>query len=245
MVDTCSRQWRVMGRPVRRFVLTLATATCCGVLAGCPPINPCGVFVYTGSIVDTSSNGVDMSLSFDFDPAACGRSCSSELIPYVQMVRTWSFEDGTPLYPSAEKEDRATKNGWYIDRVAGRIWGYYGRNDDGSFAPYLTPGTNSTLAVLGDSPRRPDSSPWLNIWWHAVSVTVDIDSASSCEDEFLGYYTWGWFVDSGGTVTNQHDSVAWKSLGRTMFDAVDEWNLQAPGLVKNNFPAFTSMPDIN
>ena len=227
---------------MKRYQTPLLALTCLFTLVACPRVPPCGDFTFTGSEVDTASlNGVDASVSFDFGPATCGSGCECNLIPFVQIVRTWSFEDAMPLYPTSEKSDRATANGFYIDRIANRIWGYYGRNDDGTFASYLTPGSNDTAAVLGDSPRRPEADPWLDIWWQAVSVPVCIDNDSPCVNNLLGYYFWSWVVDSGGTVTGIIDLDGWEFLQDEVDDAVDEWNTQAPGLGKNSFPTFVRL----
>lgn len=208
----------------------------------CVTLPACGEFTFTGTIYDTDkSNGVDMNVSFDFDPATCGSDCTCDLVCYIQIVRTVDLEDGTYLYPSTEKQNRATTDGWYIDRIAGKIWGYYGRNDDGSFAWYLVTGSDTTDAILNDSPRRGESEPWLQIWWQAVSVPVCIDDDSGCLDNLLGYYFWSWVVDDAGTVTGIIDAVAWEPLETAVDDSVTEWNNQAPGLGKNTFPAFTQL----
>ena len=165
-----------------------------------------------------------------------------QLIPYVQIVRTWSFDSSMPLYPSDEKRDRATANGFYIDRIPGRIWGYYGRNDDGTFASYLTPGSNDADAVLLDSPSRPEAAPWLDIWWQAVSVPVCLEG-DDCVNDLLGYYFWSWVVDSGGTITGIIDLNGWEFLQDEVDDAVVQWNAQAPGLGKNPFPVFGHLTD--
>jgi hypothetical protein len=158
------------------------------------------------------------------------------------MVRTYNLEDGTYSYISEEHEARAIEYGWYVDRLTGRDWGYYGRNDNGSFAGNLTPGNNTTAAVLFDGPRRPDSMR--QIWWQAVSGSVSIDGgANSCNNNFLGYYYWSWIVDEDGVVTDNYiiDGVAWEDLQLVMDDAVAAWNTQAPGLGHNSFPAFSKL----
>jgi len=213
-----------------------------GLLAvlGCCPIPPCGDFTFTGTKVDTStSNGVNMNVSFDFNPHECGSKCTCDPVCYVQIVRTVDLEDGTYHYPSSEKSDRATDDGWYLDRLAGRIWGYYGRNDDGSFASHLDTGSEVDPAILYDSPRRPEAEPWLGIWWQAVSVPVCIDEDSDCENHLLGYYFWSWSVNDDGEVTGIIDTLAWEPLDTAFDEGVDEWNAQAPSLGKNTFPAFT------
>jgi hypothetical protein len=214
-------------------------------LAACTPINPCGTFTFQGTANDTSAlNGITMSLGFHFDPAVCNANCTTNTIAYIQMVRTYSLADGTYSYISEEHQARAIAYGWYVDRLSGKAWGYYGRNDDGTFAGNLTPGNNTTNAVLFDAPKRDDSMR--SIWWQAVSAPVSIDGgANSCNNTFLGYYYWSWVVDDAGHVTDGSiiDGVAWKDLHLVMDDAVAAWNAQAPGLGHNAFPAFTKLTD--
>jgi hypothetical protein len=84
-----------------------------------------------------------------------------------------------------------------------------------------------------------------NIWWQAVSGSVSIDGFRSCNNDFLGYYFWSWFVDDAGAVTDDSiiDAIAWKNLDSVMNDAVAAWNAQAPGLGHNVFPAFDQLMD--
>lgn len=227
-----------------RFLARVLPVVMCGLsLAACTSIHPCGTFVFTGNANDgAASNGITMNLSFDFDPAACDSTCTTNTVAYIQMVRTYNVEDGTYSYISEEHEARAIANGWYIDRLTGRIWGYYGRNNNGTWASNLTPGNNTTNAVLFDAPSRSDSAR--NIWWQAVSAPVSIDGgANSCNNNFLGYYYWSWFVDDAGHLTDEDiiESVAWENLHIALDDAVAAWNTQAPGLGHNQFPAFDKL----
>lgn len=208
----------------------------------CTPIPKCGDFTFIGTKVDTSEeNGVDMNLSFDFNPVDCGSKCACDPVCYIQIVRTVDLETGTYIYPSSEKEDRATTNGWYIDRIPNRIWGYYGRNDDGGFAGNLDPGSATEPTILFDRPSRGEAEPWLQIWWQAVSTPVCIQPRSGCENRLLGYYFWSWAVNNDGTTTDPVHAVAWQPLENEVDAAVGEWNIQAPGLGKNSFPAFTRL----
>lgn len=203
----------------------------------------CGGFTFHDlGITDTSDvNGWSMNLDFNFTPKDCGSSCTCATVCYMQMVHNVDIEDGSYLYPSSEKEDRATTDGWYIDRVEGKIWGYYGRNDDGSFASYVTPGSETSTATMGDAPSRSEGEPWINFWWIGISVPVCIeDTGSSCNDHLLGYYEWGWKVDDAGAVTTLN-TIAPTGIEDAFDDAVSEWNTQAPTLGKNTFPAFTRL----
>lgn len=216
-------------------------------IAGCTSqcTAPCGTVTFNdeGVIDTTSSNGWDMSLDFDFTPADCGVSCTCNKVVYVQVMRVVDHENGTYLYLNSEKEDRATAEGWHVDRLQGRIWGYYGRNDNGSFASSITVGSETTTASLEDTPSRGESEPYIGFTWMAVTVPVCIDNAtSSCNEQLLGFHEWGWIVgDTGGVAT--FDWAAPKGFKDGVDDAIAEWNADAAGLGYNNFPAFTRLSE--
>jgi len=212
--------------------------TSCG-----PATTPCGTFNFTGS--PHTNRGINVSLDFDFDPAACSApACTCNTVAWVQIVRIIDIQTGNYLSPNSDQTNRlvtgqaAHLNGWAVDRISGRDWGYYGRNNNGTFASYVTTGSNSTDAVLGDTPSGwPDSS-----WFDAVSVPVCIDAAAGCNSELTGFYYWLFTVGTGGTVSDPYDKIA-VEWHRDAFDAsVTEWNADAPGLGKNSFPAFARMP---
>jgi hypothetical protein len=221
------------------YLLTLVFVAYCGEAS-----TPCGVFTFTGT--PHTDAGIDNTVSFAFDPAQCGApACATNTIAYVQIVRIVDITTGNFLSPNSDQTNRivtgnasASMNGWAVDRISNRVWGYYGRNNDGSFSGTLTPGSNAVAAVLRDRPSGwPDNS-----WFDAVSVPVCIDAASTCVNQLLGYYYWLFVVSSTGTVGTPFDEI-----GRTWHrDAVDlavvEWNNDAAGLGKNAFPAFTRMP---
>jgi len=197
-----------------------------------------------GVLDNTTANGWKMDLDFNFNPSDCGEDCNCDLVCFIQMVRTIDEENGTYLYATSEKQNRATSEGWYIDRLAGRIWGYYGRYDDGSFANTVTVGSETTKANLYDYPQRPEADPWIDFLWMAITVPVCIDNPnSSCNNHLLGYYEWAWVVDARGSVPYTLDWVSPKGFKDDFDDAIDEWNLQAPGLAKNNFPTFTRLSE--
>ncbi|MFN2173587.1 MAG: hypothetical protein ACK2UF_19345 [Candidatus Promineifilaceae bacterium] len=215
------------------------------ILAGCgTPTTPCGEFTFNGA--PHTNQGIDVTLDFDFDPDACGApDCTCDTVAYVQIVRIIDFDTGGFLSPNSDQTNRivngraeATLNGWAIDRLMGRVWGYYGRNNDRTFASTLTPGSDISAATLRDSP-----SNWPNgSWFDAVSVPVCIDPEADCENQLAGYYYWSFFVNNSGSVGDPYDAngVEWH---RDAFDeAVLEWNNDAPGLAKNSFPAFIRMP---
>lgn len=224
------------------FALTLPSLVI-ALFTGCGPATfPCGEFTFAGS--PHSSRGIDMTLNFDFDPAICTTTCTCDTIAYIQIVRIIDINTGAFLSPNSDQTNRivtgratAALNGWAVDRLSGRVWGYYGRNNNGTFASTLTPGSNTSDAILRDSPSGwPDDS-----WFDAVSVPVCIRTGSACVNELLGYYYWLFFVGDSGDVSDPIHKIA-VDWHRDAFDeAVTEWNNDAPGLGKNSFPTLTRM----
>jgi len=151
-------------------------------------------------------------------------------------------DTGEFIAPNSDQQNRIVTgdpnaNGWAVDRISNRKWGYYARFDDGTFATYLTTGSNTSPAILGDDPGGfPD-----NTWMDFVSVPVCIDSSASCNNTLDGYWYW-WFVIGAGGATGQPFSEVGVDWMQYAFDkSVVEWNNDAPGLGKHSFPAMTRM----
>ncbi|HEX5169078.1 MAG TPA: hypothetical protein VFW11_07875 [Cyclobacteriaceae bacterium] len=213
------------------------------VLDGCgEATTPCGTFTFTGSA--HSNRGINAQVDFNFNPSNCSATCTCNTICYVQIVRIIDQNTGAFLAPNTDQQNRIVTgesdsrfNGWAIDRLSGRNWGYYGRNNDGTFASTITTGSNTTTATLRDTPSGwPDNS-----WFDAVSVPVCIQAGAPCVDCLLGYYYWLFLVNGSGDATDPVDLVG-KTWMRNAFSlSVAEWNDDAPGLGKNSFPAMSPM----
>lgn len=211
---------------------------------------PCGEFNFLDiHVIDSENingwicNGWEMTVEFEFNPTDCGEDCTCDKVAWVQMLRAIDQSDGTYLYINEEKEDRATAEGWHIDRLQGREWGYYGRNDNGTFAGTVTTGSDVSTASLYDRPRRQDAEPYLGYIWMAVTVPVCIDNAAStCNNNLLGFYEWGWITSDASDVGTFH-WIAPKGFKDDFDAAVAEWNADAAGLGYNNFPAFTRLSE--
>lgn len=224
----------------------IALLVAASLLAACGPASvPCGTFSFTGS--PHANRGVTVAVTFDFDPAACSApATTATTIAYVQIVRIIARDTGAFLAPSSEQQNRivtgqsqSSMNGWAIDRITDRVWGYYGRNNDGSFAGTITTGSNTTNATLRDVPSGwPDNS-----WFDAVSVPdCLVGTASSCQDHMLGYYYWLFIVDGSGVAGAPGDSIARQWHQDAVDLSVTEWNNDAAGLSKNAFPTLSRMP---
>lgn len=211
---------------------------------------PCGEFNFldihvldSENINGTDYNGWEMTVEFDFNPVDCGEGCECDKVAWVQMLRAIDQSDGTYLYANEEKESRATAEGWHVDRLQGKIWGYYGRNDNGTFAGSVTTGSHTSTASLYDRPRRPDWEPYLGFTWVAVTVPVCIDNAAStCNNKLLGFYEWAWITTDASDVVTLH-WIAPKAFKDDFDDAVAEWNTDAAVLGYNNFPTFTRLSE--
>jgi hypothetical protein len=227
---------------MRARIMALAATAAITLVACGNPTHPCGTFTFTGA--PNANRGVDITNSFAFDPSQCGSNCQASTIAYVQIVRIIDQDTGEFLAPTSQQQARivtgntdATQNGWAVDRLDGRVWGYYGRNNDGTFASTLTPGSNTVAAVLRDSPSGwPDHS-----WFDTVDVPVCIAERSACVNHFLGYFYWLFTVETGGSTGTPFSEIGVDWNQPAVDHAVAQWNATAPGVGKNTFPAFTRL----
>ena len=213
-------------------------------VVGCGPAsNPCGTFTFTGT-GNSPIRGANIQVDFAFNPSSCSSTCTCNTICYIQCVRIIDINTGNFLSPNTDQTNRivtgnatAAYNGWAIDRLSNRVWGYYGRNNDGTFAGTIITGSNSTTATLFDVPRGwPDNS-----WFDAITVPVCIASGSPCVDHLLGYYYWLFIVNPGPSVDDPFHEIG-RLWHRDVVDlCITEWNNDAAALLKNAFPAMSRL----
>jgi hypothetical protein len=206
------------------------------------PTQPCGVFTFSGS--PTTAPGEYITDQFAFNPSLCGASCTSNQIVYIQIVRVIDMTTGEFLAPGPQQQARIVTgnptvayNGWSVDRLEDHNWGYYGRNNDGTFDSALTPGSSSSPATLIDTPGGwpPET------WFDAVDVPVCIDSDSSCVNNLLGYYYWLYTEDSSGVTGTPYSEIGVDWMQTAVDLSIAKWNANAPGLGKTVYPAFTRL----
>jgi hypothetical protein len=213
------------------------------VAAGCgTPTQPCGTFNFTGT--PTTAPGEYITDVFTFSPSLCGANCSTNTIVYIQIVRVIDMDTGEYLAPGPQQQARIVTgqstpayNGWSVDRLEGHNWGYYGRNNDGTFDSALIPGSSSSPATLIDTPGG-----WpVDTWFDAVDIPVCIDPKSSCVNDLLGDYYWLYTENSSGVTGTPFSEVGvtWMQTAGNL--AIAKWNANAPGLGKTVFPAFTQL----
>jgi hypothetical protein len=211
---------------------------------GCGPAsNPCGTFTFTGT-ANSAIRGANIQVDFAFDPSFCSSICNCNTICYIQCVRIIDLATGNYLAPNTDQQNRivtgnatAAFNGWAVDRLSNRIWGYYGRYNNGTFATTIITGSNTTTATLFDTPSGwPDNS-----WFDAITVPVCIANTSACVNNLLGYYYWLFIVSPGPSVTDPFNEIG-RNWHRDAFDlCITEWNNDAPALGKNSFPTLVRM----
>lgn len=177
-------------------------------------------FILNDKIDTYFENGVDMELQFRYD------NTTGAFVPvgFIQIVRTVNLCDGRFIYPTEEKRERATPEGWYVDRAEGYRSAIYGQMDNGDFELYARMGTERTPASITDSPYRPENHPFLGIRWQAVSVPVDIrTNESDCDNPRFGYYYWSWTVTEYGSLENIKRGIANRSLINDVNNALNKW----------------------
>ncbi len=173
-----------------------------------------------------SENGIDADLGFAFKERAsgCTTKCSTA---FIQIVRTLDLDDPKRFYfPTYQKMQRATLDGWYVDRGDGYEWVYFGRRNGNEveFHDYVKPGSELVPAKLSDRPYRPENHPFLGIRWQAVTAAVCLDG--EYQPAAHGYYAWSWTVTKQGKVERVRSQLAKASLKLAFEAALKRWNDQ-------------------
>jgi hypothetical protein len=148
--------------------------------------------------------------------------CDCDEIAYVQNTRTTDTTTGAYYEPRSNFENRATKNGWTIDRIDQRKYGWYGYNNDGTPAGNVSPGNTNTDATLLDDPG--DSA--VNQRWEFETCAICKKGKDS--GTAYGCITWGFTVDKDGNLTSLKSGFG-GGPSKDFNSAVDSWNNQAKG----------------
>jgi hypothetical protein len=148
----------------------------------------------------------------------------------IQMIWVYDTVLKTNLYPSSQQGKRSTPDGWSIDRINGAAHGYYGLQNDGTFASFWnTTGANGTANTLYDKP----SVGYANVDFYAVDVAVCYQSRT-CNNQILGYYFWSYTLDSSDVGHKFITAPAWKDRDTEFQKAIAAWNAWAPTSGKEN-----------
>jgi hypothetical protein len=175
-----------------------------------------------------NTNGANKNASYasevniKFAPEASNVDASE--IAFVQNVRTLDSAN-KPDEDRDNFKNRMTDEGFTIDRVDDRKFGYYGYNNDGTSAGNTSPGSSPNPlkpATLYDKPswNHPNTK-----WDFEAAVTA---KAGADAGTIYGALSWGFDVDKDNKVTSHAPKHLDKQSGS--FDkAVTKWNEQAKG----------------
>jgi len=156
--------------------------------------------------------------------------CDCNEIAFVQIVRhVWKNADDAWLARSPNKAgiSRRSKDGWFVDKQEGGIYGWYAFYNDGKADAPGYPVLGHSL--LGKSPGDAlhEDSPA----WNAINVQWEFEAVAICKkgkdaNKIYGSISWGFNVDSNGRLTSlpptAHDTAT-----NYFMPAVDAWNKQA------------------
>ena len=204
-------------------LLARASAVClvC-LLVGCQNTQECGTWSFSGT---PSGNTFPLTTAFTFNPATCGKNCTCNKDPIIQMVFVYDATNHMNVYASDQPQGaRSDAHGWSIDQINGWAYAYYSLQNNGTFsATYGLPGSNGTASTLMDAP-----SGWpANTYFYAVDVPVCY-SSQTCQNKILGYYFWSYILDNNDQGQKWVIGPAWKDLDTEFQNAVAAWNAWAP-----------------
>ena len=204
-------------------LLARASAVCLVCLIiGCQNTQECGTWSFSGT---PSGNTFPLTTAFTFNPATCGKNCTCNQDPIIQMVFVYDATNHMNLYASDQPQGtRSDAHGWSIDQINGWAYAYYSLQNNGKFsATYGSPGSNGKASTLVDAP-----SGWgANTYFYAVDVPVCY-SSQTCQNRILGYYFWSYILDNNDQGQKWVIGPAWKGLDTEFQDAVAAWNAWAP-----------------
>lgn len=194
----------------------------------------------TGEVHEPGWDGCSIEISFTTDGST--PACSE--ISFVQADLVTDAA-GNPIFLSMEESDRATANGWSIDRLDGRQSACYGFNNGPPRAPNGTTATNgsttfvATPATMSDGPCLPGAVSY-------CFVTCAVCKAGPNMGLVLGCVSWGCTVGGGGAVTLKPVETS-TVIPQDWFDATEAWNAAAGMMGNTNFgkdgiPPLSSVP---
>lgn len=217
-----------------RLVFVFAVLCCVGCGSS---VKQCGRFEFTSS-VDQNSTGVAGLFQLDFyhEPSKCASPCTCEKIWFIQILRPIDVNTGEIIQPHPAQQDRMVKdadpamNGWAVDRIERRKFGYYGMKDDGTLDAPLKSGESMEFGSSTSPARMHDTIARGQLWKgktvlvQGITIAVCIDETSACKYHVLGMDHWDMnFYDDGRVDAPQHHAAAdWETFAA--FLAIYEWN---------------------
>lgn len=167
--------------------------------------------------------------------------CNCSEIAFVQTIKTVN-DSGANVETNTNQLDRMTSGDWSVDRVPGKKYGWYGLNDNGTFASTVTPGnTTPTAASIRDTPSWSKK----NTRWRFETCAICKSGAD--QDNVYGCKTWGFDVDDTGQVSSSSSADS-TTPSSDWSSSIAAWNNQAKTQGSSNkqspnqatFPSFKS-----
>ncbi len=159
--------------------------------------------------------------------------CACDEIAFVQTTRGTDTTTGKHEEARDNFKNRMTSDGWTIDRVDRRKYGWYGYDNDDT-ASGITPGKAApgslVDAVLFDAPG------FSRVNWRREFEACAICKKGKDALNVYGCLTWGYEADKDGKLTSLKVGVT-DGPSKAFTAAVDAWNDQAKGPAdKRNHP---------
>ena len=229
-------------------------------LSGCSPYTEeCGGWSFVGNVPSITSGMYIVTNSFQFSPSTtCGKNCNCDTDCMIQMVFVYTGTEQSNVFAGSAESDSTFRTtggsasdgqatGWFIDRLDGYGYGYYGLLNDGqTFDQGDPPGNNNKATILNDQPGyyNSDYVAIPNVFFAAVDVAVCFKTNTCASNSILGYYYWSWSTDENGNTSAVYNGPAWVGLDTQFQNAVAAWNMWAPtsGPETAGSPMFPSLP---
>ena len=178
----------------------------------------------------TGNDAYASTVAITFTPVKDKINCSQ--IAFIQNVKVADL-GGSSIDSRTNFKNRITKNGWTIDRLDKRKYGWYGFNNDGNPSGTVTPGSSPAPLKAGVMTDRPSFNQPNTVWsFETCSVCksgTDVNKVYSC-------FLWGFDVDAKNKVS-PHSAKAKAYPGIDFNEAIKQWNAQTAGdAAKRNDP---------
>lgn len=200
-------------------------------------------------------------LDFRFDPSVCGvPACSCTKVVFAQALRM-TLPSGQAFFPDETQENRAVHwpdpayEGWALDRKEKYFDYDTGQEEESEYGyvavtnrlripnPYGETdwpaiGSNATSATATDAPGK-DSER--NYKVEVMDAAVCIEGGGSCQDKYLGYYSWGFEVQDDRLKDGSYNRGYEHVYTDVIRLAVDRWNHEVGDSHRRPFPPLSDL----
>lgn len=188
------------------------------------PGNTFGSWDIDQKTADGSGPGTAYSSDTDiwFNPNKDTVDCSE--IAFVQAVRLVD-KNHAVVGLGAHEAPRQTAAFWNIDRLAGRDYGWYGYNNDGTPSGTVDPGSSPSPKKDAKMNDKPGATLSDTVW---SFETCAICRSGAQQNNLYACLTWGFDVDADSKLT-KHVPQHHNAPSADFTASVGAWNAQAAG----------------